>query len=85
MSLLLVGCERAYAHKEGEFIGNIHVESKNDEEVALFKQSNGKILNLFWKDDKPIELKVGKKYRVTYQTSDDFTDYLEIIDLEEIK
>ena len=45
MSLMLVACDegQTYVEEEVEYIGNTLVESRQDENVAIFKRETGEI------------------------------------------
>ena len=86
MSLMLVACEnvgQTYVEEEVEFIGNTLIESKRDEDVAIFKRENGEILNLKWEDE-PYELTKGAIYKVKYQTNENYTTYMELSNYDKV-
>lgn len=86
MSLMLVACEnegQTYVEEEVEFIGNTLIESKRDEDVAIFKRKNGEVLSLKWEYE-PHKLTEGAIYKVQYQTNVKYTTYMEISNYDKV-
>ena len=84
MSLMLVACEgQTYVEEEVEFIGNTLIESKRNEDVAIFKRKNGEVLSLKWEYE-PHKLTEGAVYKVQYQTNDNYTTYMELSNYDKV-
>jgi hypothetical protein len=83
--ILLTACgNRELIESRVEYTGTITVESKRDEQVAVFKKSDGELLNLFWEDE-PENLEIGATYDVQYHLNDNYTDYKTLLHFEKIE
>ena len=78
---MLVGCGQTFEEKDLKFVGNTVIEGKYDKQVAVFEDKDGSVVSLFWDNiAKPLEK--GATYKVEYQTNDNYTTYLNIINYD---